>query len=95
MRQGYVYILASKPNGTLYTGVTSDLARRVFEHRQDLTAGFTTRYNVKTLVWFEEHALVTDAIAREKTIKRWRREWKVKLIEEANPQWLDLSHLFE
>ncbi|WP_454700448.1 GIY-YIG nuclease family protein [Agrobacterium burrii] len=92
MRQGYVYILASKRNGTLYTGVTSDLSRRLYEHHNKLTPGFTTRYNVQTLVWFETHDLVTDAIAREKAIKNWPRAWKIKLIESLNPAWDDIAH---
>ena len=92
MRQGYVYILASKRNGTLYTGVTSDLSRRLFEHQHNLTPGFTARYDVKTLVWFEVHDLVTDAIMRVKTIKKWPRRWKIDLIEALNPGWDDISH---
>lgn len=92
MRQGYVYILASKRNGTLYTGVTSDLSRRVFEHQNKLTPGFTSRYGVQTLVWFETHDLVTDAIVREKTIKKWPRQWKLSLVEAMNPEWEDISH---
>jgi putative endonuclease len=90
--KGYVYILASKRNGTLYTGVTSDLARRLLEHQKDLTPGFTSKYNVKTLVWFEEHDLITSAITREKSIKHWPRIWKLDLIEAMNPQWEDISH---
>ncbi len=90
--KGYVYILASQRNGTLYTGVTSDLARRLYEHRHELIPGFTSRYGVKTLVWFEEHDLVTDAIVREKTIKKWPRKWKLDLIETLNPDWQDISH---
>ena len=89
MRQGYVYILASQRNGTLYTGVTSDLPRRLYEHQNNLTPGFTSRYGVKTLVWFEIHDLVVDAIRREKTIKKWRRAWKLNLI--VNPDWEDIS----
>jgi putative endonuclease len=94
--QGYfVYMLASQRNGTLYTGVTSDLARRVSEHKQDLTPGFTERYGVKTLVWWEAHDDIEQAIVREKRIKRWRRPWKLALIEAVNPQWRDLySDLF-
>lgn len=92
MRQGYVYILASKRNGTLYTGVTGDLSHRLYEHQNNLTPGFTTRYNVKTLVWFETHDLVTDAISREKAIKNWPRAWKIDLIENLNPQWQDIAH---
>jgi putative endonuclease len=90
--KGYIYILASKKNGTLYTGVTSDLPRRLFEHQNNLTPGFTTQYGVKTLVWFEEHVLVTDAIAREKAIKNWPRKWKLALIESMNPDWDDIAH---
>ncbi|SMD19213.1 GIY-YIG nuclease family protein [Rhizobium sp. RU36D] len=90
--KGYVYILASRRNGTLYTGVTSDLSRRLLEHQQALTPGFTSRYDIKRLVWFEEHDLVTDAIAREKQIKNWHRKWKLELIESFNPEWEDVSH---
>ena len=86
----FVYILASKPLGTLYTGVTNDLVRRVFEHREDLAAGFTQRYGVKTLVYFEAHATMPLAIQREKNIKHWSRRWKVELIESLNPAWRDL-----
>jgi putative endonuclease len=89
--KGYVYILASKRNGTLYTGVTSDLPGRLYEHQNELTPGFTSRYGVKTLVWFEEYDLVTAAITREKTIKKWPRQWKLNLIEENNPEWDDIS----
>ncbi|WP_310386691.1 GIY-YIG nuclease family protein [Rhizobium sp. 1399] len=89
--KGYVYILASKRNGTLYTGVTRDIAGRRFEHQNELTPGFTSRYGVKTLVWFEEHDLLTTAITREKTIKKWPRQWKLNLIEENNPEWEDIS----
>jgi putative endonuclease len=85
-----VYILASRRNGTLYTGVTSDLVGRISEHKQDLTPGFTTQYGVKTLVWWEAHDDIEQAILREKRIKRWRRGWKLALIEAANPQWRDL-----
>ena len=90
MKQGHVYILASKRNGTLYVGVTSDLVKRVWEHRNDFVDGFTKRYGAHRLVWYEEHGTVEDAIAREKAIKRWRREWKVRRIEEMNPAWRDL-----
>jgi putative endonuclease len=86
----YVYILASRRNGTLYTGVTDDLARRVHEHRTGAVAGFTKRYGVKTLVYVEAHDDVVQAIAREKRIKRWRRAWKIALIEKENPEWRDL-----
>ena len=86
----YVYILASKRNGTLYTGVTSDLPKRVWEHKEDLIEGFTKKYNVKKLVHYEIYDDAESAITREKRIKKWRRKWKLKLIEEKNPQWKDL-----
>lgn len=89
-RSYYVYILASQRNGTLYVGVTSDLARRVFEHRSEAIPGFTAKYGVKRLVWYELHGEAHEAIAQEKRIKRWRRAWKLELIERRNPQWLDL-----
>jgi putative endonuclease len=79
------YILASKRYGTLYTGVTGDLAERVYQHKHDLLDGFTKRYGVHDLVWFEMHADIHDAIAREKQIKRWNRAWKIRLIEKGNP----------
>ncbi len=82
--------MASGRNGTLYTGVTTDLRRRAYEHREGLLEGFTRKYDVKRLVWFETHDSVTAAIAREKAIKRWRRVWKLALIEADNPQWRDL-----
>jgi len=87
---GYVYILASRRNGTLYVGVTSDLARRVFEHREGLVPGFARDYRVKLLVWHEPHNEIEQAIVREKRIKEWRRAWKLRLIEEINPEWRDL-----
>ncbi len=86
----YVYILASKRNGTLYIGVTNDLVRRVFEHRQGAVPGFTKRYRVHSLVYFEQFDNVTAAIQREKTMKFWSRQWKVNKIEEGNPTWRDL-----
>jgi putative endonuclease len=86
----YVYILASQRNGTLYTGVTNNLVRRAFEHREGLQPGFTRDYGCKHLVWYETHELIGAAILREKRLKRWRRAWKLALIEERNPQWLDL-----
>jgi putative endonuclease len=91
--RSYVYIMASRRNGTLYTGVTTDLLRRVYEHREGVIPGFTQRYGVKMLVWYELHDDVVQAIAREKTIKRWRRAWKLALIETMNPDWLDLWDL--
>jgi putative endonuclease len=90
MRTYYVYMLASQRNGTLYVGVTSDLSRRVWEHKEGLTPGFTSRYGVVRLVWYEDYPDISDAIMREKRLKRWRRAWKLRLIEETNPQWLDL-----
>ena len=86
----YVYILASKPNGTLYTGVTNDLVRRVYEHKNDLVEGFTKKYRVKTLVYFEIHKEIEPAIRREKSIKRWSRNMKIEAIMRTNPTWQDL-----
>src|SRR5579859_1638238 len=86
----YVYLLASRKHGTLYIGVTSDLVRRVYEHKTKAIPGFTSRYGVDRLVWFECHEDPTAAIEREKEIKKWRREWKIRLIEESNPEWIDL-----
>jgi putative endonuclease len=86
----YVYLLASQPHGTLYVGVTRDLVRRVHEHRSKLVEGFTARYGVDRLVWFESTESVEAAIVREKQIKRWNRAWKIALIEQANPAWQDL-----
>ena len=86
-----VYILASKRNGTLYTGVTSDLARRVAEHKSDLVEGFTKRYGVHMLVYCEWHNDMRSAISREKQIKKWNRAWKLRLIERDNPEWRDLT----
>ncbi|WP_299620060.1 GIY-YIG nuclease family protein [Pelagibius sp.] len=86
----YVYILASQKNGTLYIGMTNDLVRRVHEHREGLVAGFTKRHGVKRLVYFEIYAQPEPAIQREKTLKRWPREWKINQIERENPTWEDL-----
>ena len=86
----FVYILASKRNGTLYVGVTSDLASRIGQHRDQVMEGFTKRYGVHMLVWFEEFSDIYDAILREKRIKKWRRAWKLELIEKLNPDWNDL-----
>ncbi len=94
MKQYFVYILAS-PSRTLYTGVTSDLARRVYEHKQKLIPGFTSRYNVGLLVYFETFNTPQEAIAREKQIKGWVRRKKIALIEESNPSWQDLSEAWE
>ena len=86
----YVYILASKRNGTLYTGITSDLVRRIWDHKQGKVKSFTKKYHVKTLVYFEIHDDPENAIKREKQIKKWRRSWKLQLIEKNNPLWKDL-----
>jgi putative endonuclease len=86
----YVYMLASRPRGTLYIGVTRDLVRRSWEHRRGAVPGFTSRYRISRLVWFEVFDDVTAAIQREKTLKHWLRAWKVALIERANPTWRDL-----
>jgi putative endonuclease len=86
----YVYMLASDRNGTLYTGVTGDLVRRVYEHKGKFVCGFTRRYDVDRLVWFESYDDPENAITREKELKKWRRAWKLRLIEESKPQWLDL-----
>ncbi len=86
----YVYILASQRNGTLYVGVTSDLSRRVYEHRCGNVPGFTAKYGVKLLVWYDVYDFIDDAIRQEKRIKRWRRAWKLELIERLNPDWSDL-----
>jgi len=83
-------MMASRKGGTLYIGVTNDLARRVHEHREGLIPGFTKRYDVKMLVWYEEHDDFREAIAREKALKEWNRAWKLRLINEANPEWCDL-----
>jgi putative endonuclease len=89
-----VYLLASGFHGTLYTGVTSDLVGRTWQHREEVTKGFTARYGVKRLVWFEVHDMMESAIKREKTIKRWQRQWKIELIERDNPTWRDLAEEF-
>jgi len=89
-----VYILASKRNGTLYTGVTSDLLGRVHRHRTGELPGFTRKYGVRMLVWFERHATMEQAILREKRLKKWNRRWKLELIEGANPDWRDLAENF-
>jgi len=86
----YVYLLASRKQGTLYLGVTRDLIRRIYQHREKLTPGFTSRYDVRRLVWFEAYDDPINAITREKEIKKWRRAWKIALIEKENPEWRDL-----
>ncbi len=90
MREAYVYILTNKRYGTLYTGVTSDLVSRIWQHKSDVTDGFTKSYAVHRLIWYEQHGSIEDAIEREKNIKRWRRNWKIKLINQTNPAWRDL-----
>ena len=91
-RQPAVYILANKRNGTLYVGVTSDLVKRVWEHKNNFVEGFTKRYGVHNLVWYELHGSMDSAIQREKRLKDWKRKWKVHLIERTNPNWEDLYH---
>jgi len=90
-REPCVYILASGPNGTLYTGVTSDLMARLYQHREGITGGFTSKHRVLRLVYFEMGGDMEAAIKREKQLKRWRREWKLNLIERHNPNWVDLA----
>ena len=90
MKQPCVYILASEKYGTLYIGVTSDLIKRIWEHKNDLVAGFTKQYGVHTLVWFELHGTMESAISREKALKAWKRDWKSNLIEATNANWRDL-----
>ena len=90
-KQYFVYILASKTYGTLYTGVTSNLIQRIYQHKESLVEGFTKKYYVHRLVYYEIHADIYEAITREKHLKKWNRQWKINLIEQKNPQWLDLS----
>ena len=89
-RRYWVYILASKLGGTLYIGVTSDLVRRIYEHKEGLVEGFTKKHGVHRLVYFEQHTEIEAAIQREKRLKKWNRAWKIQLIEESNPNWVDL-----
>ena len=91
MADYFVYILASKRNGTLYVGVTNDLGRRVGEHKEKRVTGFTRRHGVHIMVWYEVHGDITDAITREKQIKGWNRAWKIRMIEKINSGWNDLS----
>jgi putative endonuclease len=90
MKTFYVYMLCSKQYGTLYLGVTSDLVKRIYEHKNNLVDGFTKKYNVHRLIWYEIHESAESAIIREKQIKKWKRAWKLKLIEQTNPKWIDL-----
>jgi len=90
MPDSYVYILASRPGGALYVGVTSDLVRRVFEHKNGMADGFTKRYNIRSLIYFEVYSSIRDVIQREKNIKHWPRAWKTRLIAQSNPSWRDL-----
>jgi putative endonuclease len=94
MKRYFVYILASQRNGTLYIGVTNDITRRVYEHKNDCVEGFTKRYSVHLLVYFEEFYNVDAAITREKQLKKWKRAWKLRLIESSNPEWNDLYREF-
>ncbi|MDY0081589.1 MAG: GIY-YIG nuclease family protein [Ignavibacteriaceae bacterium] len=90
MKNYYVYIMTNKPNGTLYIGVTNDLVRRIYEHRNKLINGFTKKYNLRKLIYFEVFDRIEDAILREKRLKKWNRQWKIELIEKTNPNWIDL-----
>lgn len=90
MKMPCVYVLASKRNGTLYIGVTSDLVQRVWQHRCEFAEGFRKRYGVHRLVWYEVHETMESAILREMALKKWNREWKIRLIQETNPKWKDL-----
>ena len=90
MKIFYVYILASKRNGTLYVGVTSQLVKRIWQHREGVFDGFTKKYHVKKLVYYEQHGTAEHAIQREKRLKEWKRQWKLELIEKVNPNWNDL-----
>jgi len=90
MKQYYVYIAASKRNGTLYIGVTSNLLKRVYEHKNDLASGFTKKYQIHRLVYYEVHTDIRQAVTREKQMKKWKRQWKIELIEKANSGWKDL-----
>jgi len=92
MKQYYVYIMASKRNGTLYIGLTNNLLRRIYEHKNDIIEGFTKKYSVHNLVYYERHNDVNRAINREKQMKKWERQWKINLIQKTNPQWKDLYH---
>lgn len=90
----YVYIMTNKPHGVLYTGMTDDLNQRVWEHKNHVRKGFTNKYNCEILVWYEVHETRDSAFLRERRIKEWRREWKIRLIEETNPDWRDIEEIF-
>ena len=90
IKQPYVYILASKGHGTLYIGVTSNLVQRIWQHKNNIVKGFTEKYDIHTLVYYEQHGTMESAITREKQMKKWKRDWKINLIEKDNPQWRDL-----
>ncbi|WP_353199880.1 GIY-YIG nuclease family protein [Sandarakinorhabdus sp.] len=90
-KPGWLYILASAPRGTLYLGVTSNLLNRIQQHREEYFAGFSARYGVKLLVWNDHYTDIADAIRRERMMKTWKRDWKIRLIEEHNPLWIDLA----
>ena len=90
MRQYYVYILANKRNGTLYIGITNNLTKRIYEHKNNLIEGFTKKYNIHNLVYYEITNDIRSALAREKRLKKWKRRWKFELIEKSNPKWEDL-----
>ena len=90
MKNPTVYILASQRNGTLYIGVTSDLIKRIWQHKEELVEGFTKQHKIKMLVWYEQHATMESAISKEKAMKKWRRQWKLSTIEERNSCWVDL-----
>ena len=92
MASGICYIMTNRPRGVLYTGVTTDIGRRAFEHRDGTIKGFTSRYGLRRLVFYEEYPLFMDAVQREKNIKHWPRKWKIELVEKMNPNWDDLFH---
>ena len=90
-KQYFVYLLANKPYGTLYTGVTSNLIQRIYQHEEQFVEGFTKKYDIHNLVYYEIYGDINEAILREKKIKKWRRQWKINLIEQANPHWINLA----
>jgi putative endonuclease len=92
MKQYYVYILASKKNGTLYIGLTNNLLKRIYEHKNNIIEGFTKKYSVHNLVYYEKHNDINRTISREKQMKKWERQWKINLIQKSNPEWKDLYY---